>query len=116
MAVTIFVAVLTIICTHSTAFAVHATPKHVSLHDKILIHVWNGALLTTRFPISWKFALQRIALLRFRIDRFFLYSIREITKIKGAGYFDLDVIQLFFEFRHQDKRGDKGKKETKSCG
>ncbi|MGB8935595.1 MAG: hypothetical protein WCC17_10880 [Candidatus Nitrosopolaris sp.] len=41
-AATIFVVVLTTICTQSTAFAVHTTPKHVSLHDKILIHVWSS--------------------------------------------------------------------------
>ena len=42
IAATIFVVVLATISTQSTAFAVHATAKHVSLHDKILMHVWSS--------------------------------------------------------------------------
>ena len=42
IAATNFVAVLATISTESMVFAVHATPKHVSLHDQVLIHVWSS--------------------------------------------------------------------------
>jgi hypothetical protein len=46
IAAAIFVAVLATVSTQSMAFAVHAgpppTPKYVSLHDQLAIHVWSS--------------------------------------------------------------------------
>lgn len=46
IAAVIFVAVLATVSAQSMAFAAHAgppsTPKHVSLHDQLAIHIWSS--------------------------------------------------------------------------